>query len=87
MGIKTRLEKLEQRAERHYDVLPLPDGREVLYYPDEALKALSATIAEEEQKLIPHFLSAGQTTGLPGLVRALEVSRERIEQEASKDGS
>jgi len=87
VGIKTKLEKLERRAGQHYTTLHLPDGTQVRYTPDEEVKAFAAAVGGREHWLTPHFRRAGKTTGLPGLVWALEASRERIEREGGKDGS
>jgi hypothetical protein len=73
-----RLDKLEQELGCSQETLRLPDGTTVLYSPEEAAAALSATIVGEEHRLIEPFVSAGQTTGFPGLVRALVRSRELV---------
>ncbi len=87
MALRGKLTKLEQEVEPHYETLRSPDGTQVRYTDEEALDALGACVDEEEHWLIPHFRDAGVTAGLPGLVRALEVSKERIEREEYEDGS
>jgi len=80
VALRDKLKKLEQEVEPHYETLHLPDGTQVRYTDEDALDALSACVDEEEHWLIPHFRDAGVTAGLPGLVRALEASKERIEE-------
>jgi hypothetical protein len=80
LGLKGKLGKLEQRASQHYDVLRLPDGSEVRFTGEDALEALCAAIEGREHWLLPIFRQIETTMGLPGLIRALEASRELHER-------
>jgi hypothetical protein len=75
-----RLDKLEQELGHNYEELLLSDGTVVRFEPQEAAAALSATIAGEKHPLIQPFVSAGQTTGIPGLVHSLVRSQELVEE-------
>lgn len=76
MSIKTKLGKLERRAQVHYDVLVLPDGSEVKYPIQDASAAFIACLEGEDHWLLPHLRRAEPKTGLPGLVWALEAPVE-----------
>jgi hypothetical protein len=78
--LERRLDKLEQEIGCSQETLRLPDGTTLLYQPEAAAAALSATIAGEGHALIQPFVSAEQTTGVPGLVRSLVLSRKLIEE-------
>ena len=88
MGIRTKLDRLEKAARQHYEVLRLPDGREVRYTSEDALDALSAAIAQEGHWLLPAIRQAGTNScsGLVGLIGALEASWERVGQEEEEEG-
>jgi hypothetical protein len=72
MSVRARLEKLEQRAQVRYETLQLPDGTEVLYTGEDALDAVVATMDQEDHWLLPYLRQMETSTGLPGLIRALQ---------------
>ncbi len=79
-SLRRRLDRLEQELGHNYEELRLPDGTTVRYSPQEAVDAFSAVLAGEDHALIQPFVAAGQTTGFPGLVRSLILSRELVEE-------
>lgn len=81
MSLRSRLQRAERKAAASSEVLRLPDGTEVKYSASEMLEALSATIRRQDHRLRPHVRASGTNEGLPGLVRALQESRERVEAE------
>jgi hypothetical protein len=84
MGLRGRVEKLERESDASYQTLCLPDGTRVRYTFHDAMAAVRAVLGREEHWLVPYVLLAGVTTGLLGLVRALEVSCARVEREDGK---
>jgi LmbE family N-acetylglucosaminyl deacetylase len=79
--LRSALRKLEEQARQHHEVLVLPDGKQVRYTSEDMLGALSAAIrGEEEHWLLPAIRQVETNRGLPGLIRALERSRERVAQ-------
>ena len=78
--MKKRLGRLEQELGHNYEELRLPDGAVLRYEPEEALDAFGAAVAGQEHWLAEAFVSAGQTTGFPGLVRSLVLSRDLVEE-------
>lgn len=70
---------MEREAAEFYDTLKLPDGTEVRYTGEEMLEALCACIESREHRLLPYLRRAEPETtqGMPGLIRAIEGSRER----------
>jgi hypothetical protein len=78
MSLRTKLDILEQRAKRHYDVLRLPDGTEILYTGEDALEALCASIDQEDHWFLTHLRQAHTHVGVPGLIWALEGSKECV---------
>ena len=72
MSLGVRLEKLKQRAQVHYETLQLPDGSEVRYTGEDALDTVCATLDQEDHWLLPYLRQMETSTGLPGLIRALE---------------
>lgn len=81
MGLRRRLEKLEQETGGLYDTLYLPDGSQVRYTTEDLLEALSATIDRTEHWLLPILRQAPTDRGLTGLISALESSQQRTEKE------
>ena len=77
--LRRRLDRLEQEAVQHREVLIMPDGAKLHYSPEEAVAAFTAAENGENHWLIEPFVSAGKTTGIPGLVRSLALSRELVE--------
>jgi hypothetical protein len=79
LGIPGRLGRLEREVSEFYETLKLPDGTEVCYTGEEMLEALCACIERREHRLLPYLRRAepDTTQGMPGLVRAIEGSRER----------
>jgi hypothetical protein len=85
--LRSRFRKLEEQARQHYEVLVLPDGRQVHYTSEDILGALSAAIrGEEGHWLLPAIRQVDTNLGLLGLIRALERSRERELPEGIADG-
>jgi hypothetical protein len=79
MGIKDRLRKVEQETEEFYETLELPDGTKIRYEVGEMFEALSAVLDHREHHLLPNLRQIDTNQGMPGLVRALEGRRERVE--------
>ncbi len=83
MHFRSRLRRLERETEGHYETLRLPDGTEVRYRagsphePGDAYGAFVAAMNGEDHWLLPCIRQAETTTGLPGLIRAIEGSRAR----------
>ena len=73
MSIKTKLDKLEQRAQVHYETLRLPDGSGIKYPSEDAFGALMACLEREDHWLLPHLRRAEPRTDLSNLIRALEA--------------
>jgi hypothetical protein len=74
VGLRDRLEKLEQETDGFYQTLTLPDGTNVRYTGEEMLNAVIAAIHQEEHRLLPYIRQIDANQGMPGLVRALEAS-------------
>jgi len=72
--------KLEKVVGHRLEVLRLPDGKEVRYEPEEIFAAMSASIRKEEHWLLPYCRQTDTTTGMVGLVRSLELARQRVEE-------
>ena len=78
MGLKDRLSKAEQRAERFCDSLTLADGTHITIEEGELLEALVAVFEGSEHHLLPHLRDLGQTKeGLSGLIWAIEAGEAR----------
>jgi hypothetical protein len=77
MGLRARLSRLEQKAGESYQTLRLPDGQVIRYESEEMLAALSACIAKREHRLLQYIRRIDTNEGMPGLIRAIEGSRER----------
>jgi hypothetical protein len=86
MGLKDRLQKVEQEAEGFYETLELPDGKKVKYEAGEMLDVLCAVLDRREHRLLPALRSMDTTEGMTGLVRAIEGSRERVERGGGDGG-
>ena len=71
------IKRLERETEEFYDTLQLPDGTEVRYTGEEMLEALCACIESREHRLLPYLRQIDTREGMPGLIRAIEGSRER----------
>ena len=78
MGLRDMLRRLEREAGDLGGTLRLPDGTEVRYEPLETFDALLATIDGREHKLLPYLQQIPTREGMPGIVRALEGSGERV---------
>ncbi len=78
-SLRRRLDKLQQEADQHREVFIMPDGAKLHYSPKKAVAAFSAAVNGQEHWLIEPFVSAGQTTGIPGLVRSLALPRVLVE--------
>ena len=53
MNVRTKLDKLEQKASQYYQILRLPDGSEVPDTDNDAIEAMFAAIDGEEHWLLP----------------------------------
>ena len=72
VGLKGRLDKLEQEAEGLYKTLILEDGTQIRYEPEQMLDAVLAAAAGEEHELLPCVRRMNPREGLASLVQALE---------------
>lgn len=77
-SLDSRISKLEQEAREFYGTLRLPDGTEVRYGHPEMLEALLAAIDGRDHRLLPYLQQIPTREGMPGIVRALEGSGERV---------
>ncbi len=75
-SVKGRLSRLEVASGGLYRTLTLPDGTRVRYRPEEILEAVAAAIHQEEHRLLPYIRQIDTNQGMPGLIKALEGSRE-----------
>jgi hypothetical protein len=57
--------------------LHLPDGQTVTYGAWEVLDAFAAWMDREEHWLLPYLYQTEGSTGIEGLIRSLEKSREK----------
>ena len=78
-GVRGRLDKLEQGAEGIYETLTLEDGTKIRYEDGEMFEVLCAVLDRREHPLLPYLRQMDTNRGMPGLVRAIEGSRERVE--------
>ena len=80
MGLRGWLRRLERESGDLYGTLQLPDGTKVRYKSLEMLDALLAAIDGHEHRLRSYLRQAEPDTneGLPGLIRAIEGSGERV---------
>jgi len=78
MNVRTKLDKLEERAKQHYDVLLLPDGTQIRYTAEEGQAAFFAVLLEEEEGhwLLPHLRRAEPTVPLVSLIKMLTRSSD-----------
>ena len=79
-SVRGRLGKLEQEAEGLYETLTLPDGTEIRYEGEEMFEVLCAVLDRREHRLLPYRRQMDTNQEMPGLVRAIEGSREREEE-------
>lgn len=77
MGLRDKLKRLEKVADEGSGVLVLPDGTKIRYGNGELLDAFLAAMDRQEHRLLPYVRQMDTTEGLPGLIRAIEGSRER----------
>ena len=78
MGLKDRLFKAEERAERFCDSLTLADETQIPIAEGELLEALLAALEGSEHRLLPHLRDLGDTKeGLSGLIWAIEAGEAR----------
>jgi hypothetical protein len=84
MGLRDKLKRLEQLEGEAIGVLTLPSGESVRYRrgsstePGDMYEAFVACMDGREHWLLPYLRQIDTTQGMPGLVRALEGSRERV---------
>jgi hypothetical protein len=83
--LRTALRKLEEKVGLYYEELVLPDGTRIRYTPEDIQQALDHAIRDgdvgEEPWLLPLIRQVETNRGLPGLIRSLEASREKAEEE------
>jgi hypothetical protein len=83
--MKARLKRLEALEGELVGVLTLPDGSEVRYRKGslhefgDMYEAFVACMDHRDHWLLPYIRQIDTTEGMPGLVRAIEGSRERVE--------
>ena len=91
MGLRDKLKRLEQLEGETIGVLILPDGTSVRYRHGslneggDLYEAFLAAMDGHDYWLLPYIRQMDTREGFPGLVRALESSRERVEGSA-EDG-
>jgi len=78
VGLRGWVRKLERDAGDLGGTLQLPDGTEVRYESEEMLEALLAAIEGREHRLLPYLRQIPTSEGMPGMIRAIEGSRERV---------
>jgi hypothetical protein len=78
MNVRAKLDKLEERAKQHYDVLLLPDGTQIRYTAEEGQAAFFAVLLEEEEGhwLLPHLRRAEPRTDFEKLMQMLMRSSD-----------
>jgi hypothetical protein len=88
--MKHRLRRLEALEGELIGVLTLPSGEQVRYRRGSAhdggdiFEAFLACVNGREHWLLPYIRQMDTREGLPGLIRALEGSRERGKGEAGE---
>jgi hypothetical protein len=89
--MKNRLKRLETLEGEVLGVLPLPNGERVRYrrgsHHDggDLYDAFLACMKGQEHWLLPYIRQMETTEGFPGLIRALEASRERVVGESDAE--
>jgi hypothetical protein len=89
--MKNRLKRLEALEGEVIGVLTLPSGESVRYRRGSAhdggdiFEAFLACMNGEEHWLLPYIRQMDTREGLPGLIRALEGSRERVKGGAGEE--
>jgi hypothetical protein len=78
VGLRGWVRELERDAGDLGGTLQLPDGTEVRYESEEMLEALLAAIEGREHRLLPYLRQIPTSEGMPGMIRAIEGSRERV---------
>ena len=82
--LRDRLKRLEELESETIGVLTLPDGTSVryrrgsLHEGGDMYEAFVACMDGREHWLLPYIRQMGTRESFPGLVRALESSRERV---------
>jgi hypothetical protein len=83
--MRIRLKRLEALEAETIGVLRLPRGESVRYRlgsphePGDMYEAFVACMDCQEHWLLPYIRQIDTSEGMPGLVRAIEGSRERVE--------
>ena len=86
VGLRDKLKRLEQLEGDAIGALTLPDGTSVryrrgsLHEGGDMYEAFLACMDGREHWLLPYIRQMDTTEGFPGLVRALESSRARVEE-------
>jgi hypothetical protein len=89
--MRSRLKRLEALEAETIGVLVLPSGENVryrqgsLHEPGDMYQALVACMERREHWLLPYIRQMDTNEGMPGLVRAIEASRERVEGGAGEE--
>jgi hypothetical protein len=89
--MKRRLKRLEALEGELIGVLTLPSGERVRYRRGSAhdggdlFEAFLACMNSEEHWLLPYIRQMNTKEGLPGLIQALESSRERVRVEGDAE--
>ena len=85
VGLRNKLKRLEELESETIGVLTLTDGTSVRYRRGslneggDMYDAFLACMDGREHWLLPYIRQMDTREGFPGLVRALESSRERVE--------
>ncbi len=89
--MRNRLKRLEALESELVGVLTLPSGESVRYRlgsphdGGDLYEAFVACMKGEEHWLLPYVRQMDTTEGFPGLIRAIEGSRERVRGEAGEE--
>jgi hypothetical protein len=78
MGLRSWVRKLERDAGDLHGTLRLPGGTVVRYGRKEMLDALLAAIEGREHRLLPYLRQIPSSEGMPGMIRAIEGSGQRV---------
>jgi hypothetical protein len=92
MGPEDKLKRLEALEDETIGVLTLPSGECVRYRHGslhdcgDMYDAFVACIGRREHWLLPYIRQIDTNEGMPGLVRALEASREQLVEGGAAEG-
>jgi len=85
MSLKGRLRRAEQKAEGQKIPVPLADGRVLLVEEEDILPAFGDALHGRPNDIVAAAVESGTTSGYPGALRALVVSREHLKAQ-KKEG-